>query len=78
MDILVSFDPAFKFGLITFSKIEDEISDALNKKIDLVMKRALKPNIGRNILREVIYLWSNETSETTCKISLHCDRRTLD
>ncbi|EKU99064.1 putative nucleotidyltransferase [Leptolyngbya sp. PCC 7375] len=73
VDILVDFDPAFKFGLITFGKIEDEISDVLKKKVDLVMKRALKPNIGKNILKEVIYLWSNETSETTytppCRMS---------
>ncbi len=69
VDILVDFDPAFKFGLITFGKIEDEISDALEKKVDLVMKRALKPNIGKNILKEVIYLWSNEMSETTYKTS---------
>ena len=69
VDILVDFDPAFKFGLITFGKIETEISDALEKKVDLVMKRALKPNIGKNILSEVIYLWSNETCETTSKIS---------
>lgn len=67
VDILVDFDPGFKLGLITFGQIEAAISDALNKKIDLVIKRGLKPNIGKNILREVMYLWPQETSSTTSK-----------
>ena len=65
VDILVEFDPDFKFGLLTYGQIEDDISDALEKKVDLVMKRGLKPHIGKNILREVVYLWPQETSETT-------------
>lgn len=69
VDILVDFDPAFRLDLLTFGQIEDDISDVLEKKVDLVMKRALKPNIGKNILNEVTYLWSNETSETTSKTS---------
>lgn len=64
IDILVDFDPAFRLDLITYGQIEDHISDTLGKKVDLVMKRALKPYIGKVILKEVIYLWSNETSET--------------
>jgi predicted nucleotidyltransferase len=69
VDILVSFDPDFRFGLFTYGEIEDEISDALEKKVDLVMKKGLKPYIGKQILQEVEYLWSHETSETTSKIS---------
>lgn len=69
VDILVEFDPSFKFGLFTYCHIENYISDTLGKKVDLVMKRALKPYIGKQILREVIYLWSNETSGTTSTIS---------
>lgn len=56
VDILIDFDPSFKFGLVTFCHIEDQISDILGKKVDLVMKRALKPYIGKRILQEVIYL----------------------
>ncbi len=69
VDILVSFDPSFRFGLFTYGEIEAEISDALEKKVDLVMKKGLKPYIGKQILEEVEYLWSNEISETTSKIS---------
>jgi uncharacterized protein len=64
VDILVEFDPSFRLDLITYGQIEDRISDELGKKVDLVLKRALKPYIGKVILQEVIYLWSNETSET--------------
>lgn len=69
VDLLVDFDPNFQFGLITYGQIENQISDSLGKKVDLVMKRALKPYIGKRILEEVIYLWSNEKSETTSTIS---------
>ena len=64
IDILVDFDPSFRLDLITYGQIEDEISNTLGAKVDLVMKRTLKPHIGKAILKEVIYLWSNETSET--------------
>lgn len=64
VDILVAFDPSFRFGLVTYGKIENFIADTLEKKVDLVMKRALKPYIGQRILQEVVYLWSNEISET--------------
>lgn len=69
VDILVEFDPSFTFGLVTYGKIENYIADTLGKKVDLVMKRALKPYIGKRILQEVVYLWSNETSETTSTTS---------
>lgn len=69
VDILVEFEPGFRFGLVTYCHIENELSDSLGKKVDLVMKKALKPRIGRQILQEVVYLWSNDLSETTLKIS---------
>ncbi|MBE9063808.1 nucleotidyltransferase family protein [cf. Phormidesmis sp. LEGE 11477] len=64
VDILVEFDPSFKFGLFTYCHIENYISDTLGKEVDLVMKRSLKPYIGKSILQEVVYLWSSETSAT--------------
>lgn len=56
VDILIDFEPDFRFGLVTFCNIENQISETLGKKVDLVMKRALKPRIGKRILQEVIYL----------------------
>ncbi|HEY9751546.1 MAG TPA: nucleotidyltransferase family protein [Coleofasciculaceae cyanobacterium] len=56
VDVLVEFEPDFRFGLFTFCQLEDYISESLGKKVDLVMKDALKPKIGDRILQEVIYL----------------------
>lgn len=56
VDVLIDFEPSFRFGLVTFCNIENQISDTLGEKVDLVMKRALKPRIGAQILKEVIYL----------------------
>lgn len=56
VDLLVEFEPEFRFGLITFSELEDELSQLLGLKVDLVMKKGLKPYIGEQILREVVYL----------------------
>jgi predicted nucleotidyltransferase len=56
IDVLVEFDPAARFGLLTFCELENELSDLLNLKVDLVMKKGLKPRIGERILAEVVYL----------------------
>ena len=53
-DILVQFDK--KPGLFKYIELEDYLSDLLGVKVDLVMKSALKPNIGRRILNEVVAL----------------------
>jgi uncharacterized protein len=51
LDILVEFDE--KPGLFEYIELEDYLSDLLGVKVDLVMKSALKPNIGKRILNEV-------------------------
>ena len=56
IDVLVEFDPTARFGLLTFCQLENELTDLLNRKVDLVMKDGLKPRIGERILQEVIYL----------------------
>jgi uncharacterized protein len=52
IDILVDFDK--EPTLFTFIRLENRLSNELGLKVDLVMKNALKPAIGRHILREVI------------------------
>jgi uncharacterized protein len=52
LDILVKFDQ--KPGLFKYIELEDYLSDLLGVKVDLVMKSALKPNIGKRILSEVV------------------------
>ena len=56
IDILVEFNSDLNFGLITYCQLEDLLSETLGKQVDLVTKDGLKPYIGANILKEVIYL----------------------
>jgi hypothetical protein len=50
LDILVEFSETP--GLLEFIELENYLSDTLGIKVDLVHKKALKPNIGKNILNE--------------------------
>lgn len=56
VDILVEFNADAKISLLDFVGLENHISDLLGAKVDLVEKSALKPRIGKHILKEVIYL----------------------
>ena len=52
LDILVTFLEAP--SLLKFIELENYLSDVLGIKVDLVMKDALKPTIGKYILKEVM------------------------
>jgi predicted nucleotidyltransferase len=54
LDILVDFEKPI--GLLKFIKLENDLSKILGIKVDLVMKKALKPNIGKRILEEIRYV----------------------
>ena len=54
LDILVEFYEVI--SLLDFVALERELSELIGEKVDLVMKSALKPRIGKHILREVMYL----------------------
>ncbi len=56
LDILVEFYPNAEISLLDFVKLENYLSDLLGIKVDLVEKSALKPRIGKQILKEVVYL----------------------
>lgn len=56
LDVLVDFVPEARFGLLKFCELENDLSETLGLKVDLVMKTGLKPHIGERILQEVIYL----------------------
>ena len=52
LDLLVSFrEPP---SLLRFIELENELTDELGVKVDLVMREALKPRIGRRILKEIV------------------------
>ena len=50
LDILVTFSKPH--GLFEFVKLENYLSDLLGIKVDLVMRSALKPNLGKQITSE--------------------------
>ena len=52
VDILVAFDKPV--GFFKFLDLEEYLSSILGRKVDLVTRQALKPNIGRNILKDLV------------------------
>ncbi|HKK46871.1 MAG TPA: nucleotidyltransferase family protein [Balneolaceae bacterium] len=52
IDILVTFsEPP---SLFEFIRLKNHLSDLLNAEVDLVMRKALKPHIGKQVLSEVV------------------------
>ena len=51
LDVLVEFSKTPT--IFKFVNLENYLSESLGIKVDLVMKDALKPNIGKHILDEV-------------------------
>ena len=54
VDILVEFEEDAEIGFFKFLDLEEFLSRKLGVKVDLVTKNALKPYIGKCILREVV------------------------
>jgi predicted nucleotidyltransferase len=52
LDLLVEFTTVP--SLLTFIELEQSLSDLLGVNVDLVMRDALKPEIGRHILDELV------------------------
>ncbi len=54
LDILIDFSQPVSF--FTFLDLEEYLRNKLGVKVDLVTKKALKPAIGQQILKEVLYI----------------------
>jgi len=54
LDILVEFSK--EPDLLEFIGLKQELSETLGIEVDLVMKSALKPRIGKRILEEVVQI----------------------
>ena len=54
IDILVEFKKPI--GLFKFLDLEEFLSNLIGRKVDLVSKKALKPRIGKHILKKVLFL----------------------
>jgi len=53
IDFLVEFQPGAPVGLIEYAALMRELSILLDRKVDLVSKKALKPLLRDAVLREV-------------------------
>ena len=54
LDVLVEFERAIDF--FEFLDLEEYLSNLLKVKVDLVLKKTLKPGIAEKALKEVIYV----------------------
>ncbi|MCI5142309.1 MAG: DNA polymerase beta [Candidatus Electrothrix sp. ATG1] len=54
LDILIDYEEAP--SLITLIEIENQLSELLGVKVDLVTRKGLKPQLRKQILGEVVYL----------------------
>ncbi len=52
IDLLVEFESPV--SLFEFMDLEEHLQDLLGARVDLVTREALKPNIGRSILEELV------------------------
>ena len=52
VDLLVSFKEPV--GLFAFMDLEEYLEGILGRHVDLVTRKALKPGIGRNVLRDLV------------------------
>lgn len=54
LDILVEFHQTI--DLFSFVHLKNYLSELLGIEVDLVMRKGLKPNIGKRILKDIVYL----------------------
>jgi len=65
LDILVEFEKDAEVGLLKLINLENFLSETLGVKVDLVVKRTLKPYIGKVIQKEVVYYWRSDKTYST-------------
>lgn len=53
IDIMVTFSKTP--GMFSFMKCEHYLTERFGVKVDLVLKTALRPAIGKTVLREAVY-----------------------
>lgn len=55
-DIDILIDKEEPIGLLKLANLQNYLSSLIGVPVDLVLKKSLRPHIGRNILNEVIYV----------------------
>lgn len=56
-DLLVEFLPNAEIGLIEYSRMQIDLSDLLNSKVDLVSKRGLKQHVRPSVLADAFLIY---------------------
>ena len=56
IDILVEFADKDIPGLLKLSEMERYLQRLLRKKVDLVIKSGIRPELKKDILKEVVYI----------------------
>ncbi|HBG91904.1 MAG: hypothetical protein A3J81_01975 [Nitrospirae bacterium RIFOXYB2_FULL_43_5] len=56
VDILVEFDDRNIPGLLKLSEMERYLRRLLKKKVDVVIKSGIRPELKKGILKEVVYI----------------------
>lgn len=56
IDILIDYDRDIGISLFDMVDLSDFLTQIMGYRVDLVLKRSLKPVIGKFILDEVIYI----------------------
>jgi predicted nucleotidyltransferase len=52
IDVLIDFDPQAAIGLFEFIEIQDQLSEALGRKVDLLTPQALSKYFREEVLQE--------------------------
>jgi predicted nucleotidyltransferase len=56
VDVLVEFDPEAKVGLFKFIRLQWQLEELLENKVDLVTRGGLFPQLRDIILEEAVYV----------------------
>ena len=55
IDILIEVERG-RMSLISYMKLKFFLEDLLGRKVDLVTKKSLKPELKENVLKDIIYV----------------------
>ena len=58
IDLLVDFEPDARIGFLTVSRLSRELSAILERKVDLVPKAGLKPDLRERVLTDAHVLYA--------------------
>lgn len=58
LDVLVEFEPAARIGLVEFVRLKHELEAVLDRPVDLVPRRGLKPAIRDHVLQHTELLYA--------------------